>query len=131
MILSEVANYNGNQTYADGPKGTNRRKTTPVDKFNSANTFGLSDMHGNVWEWCQDDWHQNYGGAPTDGSVWLTDDEKARRIRRGGAWSFNPGYCRTRTRNYLTPDERTYDVGFRVSCSALSSPLPLLALLHS
>ena len=73
MIKTDVANYSGNYTYADGPKGRRRGKTTPVDQFQVGNAFGLSDMHGNVWEWCLDHWHGNYKGAPTDGSAWLTD----------------------------------------------------------
>jgi formylglycine-generating enzyme required for sulfatase activity len=118
MILSEVANYNGSFTYADGPKGSNRQQTTPVDAFNFANAFGLCDMHGNVWEWCQDHWHESYEDAPNDGSAWLTNDEKLGRIRRGGSWTDTPRYCRSAFRGLNTPDDRLNKVGFRVSCSA-------------
>jgi formylglycine-generating enzyme required for sulfatase activity len=118
MILPEVANYNGSYAYADGPKGKNRERTTSVEEFNIANAFGLSDMHGNVWEWCQDHWHDNYEGAPSDGSAWLTDNKEARRIVRGGSWFYFPRFCRSAYRSYSTPDYRTYLIGFRVSCSA-------------
>jgi formylglycine-generating enzyme required for sulfatase activity len=66
-----------------------------VDHFEFANAWGLSDMHGNVWEWCQDHWHGNYEGAPADGTAWLSEDEDARRVRRGGSWDDFPRNCRS------------------------------------
>ncbi|MEA5464889.1 formylglycine-generating enzyme family protein [Leptothoe sp. PORK10 BA2] len=116
-LTTEIANYNGDYTYADGPKGEDRNETTPVDHFDIANAFGLCDMHGNVWEWCQDHWHDNYEEAPVDGSAWLTEDENANRIVRGGSWFLNPRYCRSAFRNDLTPVDRGIDLGFRVCCS--------------
>ena len=117
-LTTEVANYNGDYTYADGPKGEHRQETTPVDHFDIANAFGLSDMHGNVLEWCQDHWHDNYDGAPTDGSAWLTDGDDTYRVLRGGSWINDPEYCRSASRNYLiTPAFRDYIIGFRVCCS--------------
>ena len=91
-----------------------------MDHFGIANAFGLSDMHGNVWEWCQDQWHKSYTGAPTDGSAWEDRDEEANRILRGGSWGDFPRYCRSAFRNYNdTPDVRDLNViGFRVVCSA-------------
>ncbi|MBE9065664.1 formylglycine-generating enzyme family protein [Leptolyngbya cf. ectocarpi LEGE 11479] len=122
MITTEVANYSGS-AYADGPSGERRGKTTPVEHFGIANAFGLSDMHGNVWEWCQDKWHGNYEGAPTDGSVWDDGDdgeeEGINRVVRGGSWYINPAYCRSAVRYSYTPGNRlNLDLGFRVVCSA-------------
>jgi formylglycine-generating enzyme required for sulfatase activity len=117
-LTTEVANYDGNSTYADGPKGEYREETTPVDHFGIANAFGLCDMHGNVWEWCQDYWHDSYAGAPTDGSAWLKGGNAERRILRG-AWNGHPWHCRSAYRDYGEPDFRYYGGGgFRVVCSA-------------
>jgi formylglycine-generating enzyme required for sulfatase activity len=127
-ITTDLANYCGEDRkigetdysgfYGSGPKGEYRKTTTPVDQFDVANAFGLCDMHGNVWEWCQDHWHENYEDAPTDGSAWLTDDEEAGRILRGGSWLNDPRYCRSAYRDYDSPVIRDIKVGFRVSCSA-------------
>ena len=117
-ISTEAANYNGGYTYADSSKGENRRKTTSVDQLDNANAFGLSDMHGNVWEWCQDHWHSNYDNAPTDGQAWLTDNDAATRVLRGGSWIYAPGNCRSASRDSYTPDFRNPYIGFRVSCVA-------------
>jgi formylglycine-generating enzyme required for sulfatase activity len=117
-LTTEVANYAGSYTYADGPKGENRNGTTPVDHFGIANAFGLSDMHGNVWEWCQDPWHDSYQGAPTDGSAWIEGGESTSRVLRGGSWNNGPRSCRSASRDYNDPDNRDFLNGFRVCCSA-------------
>ncbi|KPQ32126.1 MAG: Formylglycine-generating enzyme, required for sulfatase activity, contains SUMF1/FGE domain [Phormidesmis priestleyi Ana] len=127
-ITTDLANYCGEDrkigetdysgSYGAGPNGEYRQKTTLVDQFDVANAFGLCDMHGNVWEWCQDHWHKNYEGAPTDGSAWLTNDEEANRVLRGGSWSSYPWDCRSAYRFNATPVNRHFKVGFRVSCSA-------------
>ncbi|MFM6255642.1 MAG: formylglycine-generating enzyme family protein, partial [Dolichospermum sp.] len=82
-----------------------------------ANPFGLYDMHGNVWEWCEDGWHKNYINAPIDGTAWtsLSDNQK---VLRGGSWNFYPGYCRSAFRNYLAAGFVKYNLGFRVVCGA-------------
>ena len=117
-LTTELANYDGNYTYNDGSKGEYRETTTSVDHFGIANAFGLCDMHGNVREWCQDHWHGSYEGAPTDGSAWLSKDENASRVVRGGSWIDSPGSCRSAFRSSFTPDDRGNLIGFRVVCSA-------------
>ncbi len=117
-LTDELANYRALETYANGPTGEYRQQTTAVDYFGIANAFGLSDMHGNVLEWCEDHWHENYEGAPMDGSAWLTDDITAWRVYRGGSWSLNPKTCRSASRySDFFPDFRDSYIGFRVCCS--------------
>ena len=116
-ISTELANCGG-APYNGGPQGQRRGETTPVEQFKVANAFGLSDMHGNVWEWCQDHWHSDYEGAPTDGSPWLTKDDGARRILRGGSWFDVPWFCRSAFRFIDGPGSGYYFIGFRVVCSA-------------
>jgi formylglycine-generating enzyme required for sulfatase activity len=115
-ITTDVANFNGNDTYGNAPKGKYLQKTTPVGFYKVVNNFGLYDMHGNLWEWCQDHWHQNYQGAPADGSAWLSNDDKANRVLRGGSWINNPRGCRSATRDLYSPVNRSFDLGFRVVC---------------
>jgi formylglycine-generating enzyme required for sulfatase activity len=120
ILTTEVANYDGNYSYNNSPKGDYLRETTPVDHFDIANGFGLCDMHGNVYEWCQDHYHGSYEGAPTDGSAWVDEgaDENKLRILRGGSWRYNPWYCRSAYRNGDNPRVSNIDIGFRVVCSA-------------
>ena len=95
-ISTDLANYNGNYTYGRGQKGQYRGKTTEVGIF-PANPFGLYDMCGNVWEWCEDKWHENYINAPTDGSAW-TSLSSENWLMRGGSWVTNPRVCHSASR---------------------------------
>jgi len=123
-ITTDLANYRGTDStesgwsgsYGRGLKGKYRDETTPVDYFGIANAFGLCDMHGNVWEWCLDHWQENYKGTLNYGSAWLTDDESAWRLLRGGSWYSIPRYCRCASRNNNNPVHDDLNIGFRVVC---------------
>ncbi|AFZ01320.1 formylglycine-generating enzyme family protein [Calothrix sp. PCC 6303] len=117
-ITSQLANYAAHRdTYAEETVGKYRQQTTPVGSF-PPNAFGLYDMHGNVYEWCADPWHDNYEGAPKDGSVWRDNGNDNRSpLLRGGSWNFNSWYCRSGYRlNYGTRVNFSGYVGFRVVC---------------
>ncbi len=91
-------------------------QTTEVGRF-PPNAFGLYDMHGNVWEWCQDHWHDSYEGAPIDGSAWIEGRDSSRRVLRGGSWTSSPRNCRSANRFNFEPGSRYIDIGVRVVCS--------------
>ncbi|NEP01360.1 MAG: SUMF1/EgtB/PvdO family nonheme iron enzyme [Symploca sp. SIO2E9] len=119
-ITDKLANYNASSTYASEPEGEYRGQTTPVGIF-PPNAFGLYDTHGNVWEWCADAWHDNYKGAPNDGTAWVEEDNDNRyRILRGGSWLNIPDDCRCafRINNYIWRDDIFLNVGIRVVCVA-------------
>lgn len=89
-------------------------KPHPVGQ-KKANELGLYDMSGNVWEWCEDAWHKNYTGAPTDGSAWTGGDDSSLRVVRGGSWNYLPLNCRAAYRYGYYTVLRYSDLGFRVA----------------
>jgi formylglycine-generating enzyme required for sulfatase activity len=113
-ISASFANYNGNYTYGQGEEGGYQEKTSFVGSFDVANSFGLYDMHGNVWEWCLDNWHDNYESAPSDGSVWINSENNNMHVLRGGSWFLYPNHCRSAFRDWDNTDLYNGNVGFRV-----------------
>lgn len=111
---SDQANFGGNHTYND--KGRSRPGPTPVGSL-QPNAWGLYDMHGNVYEWCLDWYHDSYKGAPSDGSAWLSGGDA--KVIRGGAYGSNAGNVRSAARHMFPPDTRTGSLGFRVVAVAL------------
>jgi formylglycine-generating enzyme required for sulfatase activity len=110
-ISTDQANYDGRFTYGNGKQGVYRRKTTPVGTF-PANALGLYDMHGNVWQWCQD----FFGDYPNKDVVNPQGPEKSGGpcVLRGGSWYNTPGFCRSACRNKNSPNHRNNDCGLRV-----------------
>jgi formylglycine-generating enzyme required for sulfatase activity len=97
-------------------------KTHPVGE-KLVNAWGLYDMHGNVWEWCEDVWHNDYNGAPTDGSAWLSDGNQSQHILRGGSWLLNDPNCLSALRYWFILFIRNDYFGFRFVSFSDSSPL--------
>jgi len=97
-------------------------QTAPVGRF-QPNARALHDMHGNVWEWTEDCWHDNYKSAPDDGRAWLEENggECGRRVVRGGSWNSVADYLRSADRTWNLTDDRRYIIGFRVVCRPRSS----------
>ena len=116
-ISTDQANYNGNHVYGSGRGGTYRERTTPVGTF-APNAFGLYDMHGNVYEWVEDCWHDDYRGAPSDGTAWTRGGDcryRVLRVLRGGSWFSVPRGVRSAFRNWYFDGGRLDFAGFRVS----------------
>jgi len=116
-ITTDQANYVGEHTYRSEPKGVYRHGSTKVGSF-APNPFGLYDMHGNLWELCADTWHDDYSGAPANGSAW-DDSSVSRRVLRGGCWHDTPDLCRSATRLKHVPYEGEDFFGLRVALTSL------------
>jgi formylglycine-generating enzyme required for sulfatase activity len=118
-LTPELANYDWEKTYGDFGVAAKKDlgKPSEVGKF-PANAWGLYDMHGNVWEWCADDWHSSYEGAPVDGSVWAGKNAEtaSRKVFRGGSWADDPQNCRSAIRDAYDADHASDGYGFRLVC---------------
>ena len=119
-IDTHLANYDGNSSYAGSSTGENRERTMPVAQF-KPNPFGLYQVHGNVWEWCQDRWHDSYQDAPKDGMAW-EGGQRNLYVTRGGSWVRDAKYCRSAARSNAPVSTKYIDLGFRVCCDLIEQP---------
>jgi formylglycine-generating enzyme required for sulfatase activity len=114
-LSPRAANYDGSED-GSGPSDVNRKKTMPVGSF-PPNAFGLHDMHGNVIEWVEDCWHDDYtAAAPSDGSAWLEGHCEG-RVMRGGSWEDSQTELRSAARLGEFKDQSSNSDGFRVARS--------------
>ena len=116
-ITIDVANFNGEHTFRDEPRGFYRHITTEGGCF-PPNAFGLYDMHGNLWEWCADNWLDDYTSSPRDDSSYQSKDSHY-RVARGGSWHEPPGLCRSASRLRILESDADEFTGFRVVCDGI------------
>jgi formylglycine-generating enzyme required for sulfatase activity len=112
-ITTDEANFNGNYTYNGSDKGVFRQRTTPVGSY-SSNAFGLHDIHGNLYEYVEDCWHESYEGAPDDGSPRVSDSCDKRTLR-DGSWKSRPPFIRSAVRTWVSPIYPRDTFGIRVA----------------
>ena len=122
------ANFDGNYSYGTGRKGSYRQRPLPVGSFGLVNHWGLAEMHGQMWEWCGDQWQPDPSGEgwPSDGRPWqgslLTEEGSGRnwlnsaKLLRGGSWDYIPRVCRSAVRFNYHPVNRGHFIGLRVCC---------------
>ena len=102
-ITTDQVNYGSKISCQNSPVG-----------IHPPNAFGLYDMHGNVFEWCEDTWHSNYEDAPTDSVAWV-DNSSDDKVYRGGAWNANAHFVRSAYRYHRAKTFSYYNIGFRLA----------------
>lgn len=117
-LTVNVANFNGEHTFRDEPRGFYFHSTSEEGKF-PPNAFGLYDMHGNLWEWCTDTWLDDYYSSPRDESSYQNKDSQF-RVARGGSWHEPPELCRSGSRLRVPQSDADEFIGFRVICNLVN-----------
>lgn len=113
--------YHFGETLSTSLANFEQDQTTDVEAFGVANSFGLYDVHGLVWEWCADPWRDHYPDPVQDSQVWENQGKPLFRVVRGGAWGFPSQYCRSASRSYCLPEYRFSFIGFRIAVTVNKS----------
>ncbi len=117
-LTTEIANFFADFSFTENFEENYRNIPVAADSF-WPNAFGLYNMHGNVHEWCSDDYHDSYNGAPSDANQWVSNKANASKVMRGGSWFNDTPVCRSAARDKNTQEGRSNSFGFRVVCEPL------------
>lgn len=117
-LTTEIANFFADFSFTENFEENYRNTPVAADSF-WPNGFGLYNMHGNVHEWCSDDYHNSYEGAPSDANQWVSNQANASKIMRGGSWFNDTHFCRSASRDKNTQVGRSNSFGFRLVCEPL------------
>ncbi|MGD1950128.1 MAG: formylglycine-generating enzyme family protein [Leptolyngbyaceae cyanobacterium] len=114
-LTTEIANFFADFSFTENFEENYRNAPVAADSF-WPNAFGLYNMHGNVHEWCSDDYHDSYAGAPSDAKQWISGKSNDSKVMRGGSWFNDIPLCRSAARDKNSQIGRSNSFGFRVVC---------------